>query len=341
MSRNDGSGVRATSAQTAQTAVIFGGSGFVGRYVVAGLLRRGWRVVVVSRRPRRDMLPLGDPGQLSFVSLDFRLLAKHGSGSLSSLLRNCDVVVNLVGILHSRRPGGFRSVHGLAAGMVAEAAMKAGVRRLVHISALGAERGGLSRYGRSKAMGEMLVLENYPRAVIVRPSVIFGMGDDFLNRFAFLLRTFPFFPLIGGGGARFQPVYVGDVAGAIIRLASDLEGTFTELPWGRSFDLGGPEVISLRDVLRRISYETGWRRPFIGVPFGVARIASMPLVVLPRPPLTPDQVLLLRTDNVAEADGFGALGMESEPLNFRLGEIVSRYGRAYRMRSGEAPDSDL
>ncbi|MDA7981196.1 MAG: complex I NDUFA9 subunit family protein [Alphaproteobacteria bacterium] len=328
--------------QRPRTAVVFGGCGFVGRYVTAGLLRRGWRVVAVSRRPRRDLLPLGNPGQITLARLDFRTLARDNpdnSAALTSLLRDCDAAVNLVGILHTRRPGGFRAVHAAAAGAIATAAREAGAKRLVHVSALGAAAESASRYGRSKGMGEKLVLENYPRAAVLRPSVIFGKEDDFLNRFAALLRGLPAFPLFGGGETKFQPVYVGDVARAIVRLAADSDDSFTPPPWGKTFDLGGPEVMTLRHLLERVAYETGWRRKFVNVPFGAAAAMSAPFVILPRPPLTPDQVLLLREDNIAASDGFAALGMESEPLGFRLGEIVGRYGRAYRMRSGEAPDS--
>ncbi|MGE0742426.1 MAG: complex I NDUFA9 subunit family protein [Hyphomonadaceae bacterium] len=283
--------------------VVFGGSGFVGKQVVRALAKRGKRVRVAMRRPHlgHELRVMGDVGQIQLVQANVRF-----PESIDAALEGADAVVNLVAVLHEGGKQSFEALHVDAARAIAEAAAKRGVKRLAHVSALGAAPKG-ARYARSKYHGERAVLEALPSATILRPSVIFGPEDSFFNRFAAMAQTaasLPLggLPLIGGGKTKFQPVFVGDVAEAICA-ALDAEGA-----QGRVYELGGPRVYSFKQLLDYVRKETDRDVPLISLPFFVAHPLGLilggffKLIPFASPPLTGDQVTLLRRDNVVGAD---------------------------------------
>ncbi len=268
---------------------IYGGSGFLGRYVVAALAKTGTRMRVAVRRPdlAGHLQPLGGVGQIHAVQANLRHEA-----SVRRAAEGADAVINLVGILAESGKQTFRAVHTGGAAAVARAAKDAGARALLHVSAIGADRTSHSAYARSKGEGETAVLSAFPQAVILRPSIIFGAEDQFFNRFASLSRFTPALPLIGGGHTRFQPVFVGDVASAAI---AALDG---RARLGAIYELGGPRIYSFKQILQMIADYTGRRRVLIPVPFWSAKLQAFFLQWLPGAPLTVDQVRLLQKDNV-------------------------------------------
>jgi NADH dehydrogenase len=283
---------------------VFGGSGFLGRHVVRALAKLGYRIRVAVRRPDLAgyLQPLGQVGQIHAVQANLRYPA-----SLEAAARDADVVINLVGILFERGRQKFDAVQAFGAEAVALAAAAFGTR-LVHVSAIGADENSLSSYGRSKAAGEKAVLAAVPSATILRPSVVFGPEDQFTNRFASLARISPALPLIGGGVNRMQPVYVGDVARAV---ADAVDGKTKP---GATYELGGPEVLTMREIMEIILVITGRQRMLISLPFGLAKLQAMFLQFAPGAlKLTPDQVALLRSDNVV-SDGAKAAGLTLEGL---------------------------
>ncbi len=300
-------------------ATLFGGSGFIGRYVVQRLAARGVRIKVVTRDPHTalHLKPLGEVGQIVPVAWPREITAE----ALTPLVAGSRLVVNFVGILHERRRGDFRRVHEELAGAVAAAARAAGVARLVHISALGADPASPSAYARTKALGEVRVRDAFPGATILRPSVVFGPEDRFFNRFAAMSQISPVLPVVGPE-TRFQPVYVGDVADAVVAALAGEEAV--EGP----FELGGPRVYTFAELLRYVLAVTGRRRLLLPVPFGLAEVLAGFLEWLPEPPLTRDQVRLLRRDNVVSGTcpGLDALGVAATPVEV----VVPRYLAAFR-----------
>jgi NADH dehydrogenase len=301
---------------------VIGGSGFIGRHVVAALARAGWRIRVVCRRPDLAgfLQPLGIPGQIAFVQANIRRRE-----SLLPALEGAHGVMNLVGILAERGRQTFEAVHVRGAEAVARTAREAGVRRMVHVSALGADPGSPALYGRSKAEGEKRVRQNFPDAVILRPSIVVGPEDSFFNRFAAMARFSPALPLIGGGRTRFQPVYVADVAAAAVRALED------EALSGRILELGGPEVWTFRELMEFMLMVIRRRRLLVPVPFGLARVMAWPAQFLPGPPLTPDQVRMLMKDNVvserARAEGrtLEGIGIEPDGIEAVVPDYLVRY----------------
>jgi len=282
---------------------IFGGGGFVGRYVAQALLERGARLRIAERNIKNAMhiKPLSNLGQTQFVSAD----VTRGD-SVTRAVRGCDAVVNLVGVLK----GDFERVHVEGARNVAEAAAAAGCRSLLHLSAIGADSDSPSRYGRSKGDGEKAVLQAFPDAIILRPSIIFGREDQFINRFAGMIAMLPVVPIIGGD-TRFQPIFVGDVADVAARALSQ-----PELYAGQTFELGGPEILSMGDINRRIARMTGRDRTFVDVPDVAASLMARVLGPLPGAPITADQYRMLQKDNVVAtgAKGIDAFGVSPTPL---------------------------
>lgn len=278
---------------------IFGGGGFLGRYVAQALLARGARLRIAERNIKNAMhiKPLGNLGQTQFASADITK-----PESVAHAVHGCDGVINLVGILN----GNFERVHVEGARNVAQAAARAGCRTLLHLSAIGADTDSPSRYGRSKGDGEQAVLKAFPDAIIFRPSIIFGREDQFINRFAAMIQMLPVVPVIGSN-TKFQPVFAGDVADAAAEAMSD-----PELYAGQTFELGGPEVISMGDLYRRIASMTGRERVFVDIPDFAARL----LAALPGTPITSDQYKMLQKDNVvaAGAKGLDAFGVAPTPL---------------------------
>lgn len=296
-----------TISTTPRLVTVFGGSGFVGRHLVQALARRGYRIRVAVRRPdlAGHVVHLGNVGQIQPVQANLRV-----RWSVDRAVEGADHVVNLVGILHESGRQRFSSVHDFGARAVAEAARAQGAT-MIQMSSLGASPDSESSYARTKAAGERAVFETLPKAVVVRPSIVFGPEDQFFNRFANMARFSPFLPLIGGGRTRFQPVYVGDVAEAIARA---VDGT---VPGGKTYELGGPEVLTFRECMEKMLDATERQRWLVNVPWWVARMQASVLGLLPKPMLTPDQVKQLAIDNVvsaeAEKEGRTLAGMGIRP----------------------------
>lgn len=280
------------TVQGGKLVTIFGGSGFIGTQLVQDLARRGYRIRVAVRRPdlAGHVRMYGFPGQIQPVQANLRF-----PDSVHAAVRGADIVINLVGILFEKGRQRYRAVHVAGARTVAEAAKAAGVGRLIHMSALGADEKSPSAYLRSKAAGEAEVAKIFPDAIVIKPSLVFGPDDDFFNTFGFIARLFPVMPLIGGD-ARLQPVYVGDVAAAIAA-AADGAGK----P-GKAYELGGPEVESMRQLIARVMAETQRPRPVLPLPAAIASALAAVIAILPRPMLTPDQVVQLGLDNLVSAE---------------------------------------
>jgi len=303
---------------------VFGGTGFVGRQVVRALARKGLRVRAAARQPGRGyrLRMLGDVGQIEVVQANIR-----DPDSVARALEGAEACINLVGVLYEAGPQKFASVHAEGAGRVAQAARDAGVARMIQVSAIGADAGSPSQYGRTKAAGEAAVRAAFPTATVIRPSIVFGPEDDFFNRFAQMASISPALPLIGGGHTRFQPVYVGDLAEAIAQAAA------SDLHVGKTYELGGPAVYSFRDLLEFILLETGRKRFLANLPFPLAELlGALGDIVAPvlAPPITSDQVNSLKVDNVPS----GALpGLEAFDITPQSVEaIVPTY--LYRFRKG-------
>ena len=267
---------------------IFGGSGFLGRHTVQALARAGWRIRVAVRHPSRAyfLKPAGTVGQIAAVKCDVT-----DPDQVAGAILGADAVVNLTGILYPRGQG-FEEVHCEGAQNIAEACARAGIGALVHVSAIGADSDSNSHYAQTKALGETRLRAAFPAATILRPSVVFGPEDDFFNRFAGMARLSPILPLIGGGKTRFQPVFVGDVASAIATALT------SEAARGKIYELGGPMTYSFKELMQIVCAQTGRKRWLMPLPFGLALFKAFFLQMMPRPLLTPDQVKLLRHDNV-------------------------------------------
>ena len=304
---------------------VFGGSGFVGRNVVRALAKREYRIRVAVRRPELagHLQPLGRVGQIHAVQANLRYPM-----SVEAAMRDSHAAVNLVGILTESGDQTFEAVQGSGAGRVAKAAAAVGAR-MVHVSAIGADQNSPARYGRSKAAGERAVLSAVPEATILRPSVVFGPEDQFTNRFAALARISPALPLIGGGVTKMQPVYVGDVATAV---ADAVDG---KTKAGATYELGGPEVLTMREILEIILATIERKRMLVSLPFGLAKLQALMLQFAPGPlKLTPDQVALLRSDNVvsqtAKAAGLTleGLGIAADSLEAIAPQYLWRFRAA-------------
>jgi NADH dehydrogenase len=312
-----------TMASNQETLVtVFGGSGFLGRNVVRALARRDYRVRVAVRRPELagHLQPLGKVGQIHAVQANVRYPA-----SVEAAMRDSDVAINLIGILTEGGAQSFEAVQAKGAGTIAGAAAAVGAR-MVHVSAIGADENSPSAYGRSKAAGEKAVLAAVPAATIMRPSLLFGPEDQFTNRFAALARMSPVMPLIGGGATRMQPAYVGDVATAI---ADAVDGKTRA---GATYELGGPEVLTMREIMELILQMTGRDRTLVSLPFGMARFQAAFLQFAPGAlKLTPDQVAMLQSDNVvsdaAKAAGltFEGLGITPDSMEAILPQYLWRF----------------
>jgi NADH dehydrogenase len=296
---------------------VFGGSGFLGRHVVRALAKRGYRIRVAVRRPdlAGHLQPLGRVGQIHAVQANLRYPA-----SVEAATDEAAAVVNLVGILFERGRQRFDAIQSEGAQTVALAAAARGTP-LVHVSAIGADAQAPSLYARSKAKGEALVLAAQPSAVILRPSIMFGPEDDFFNRFAAIARLAPALPLIGGGHTLMQPVFAGDVAAAVV---AAFDG---RARGGATYELGGPDVKSFKELMQFVLATIERRRLLVSIPFGIAKLQAFFLQFLPKPLITPDQVDLLKSDNVVSATATGEArtlaGLGIEPV--AMGAIVPSY----------------
>jgi NADH dehydrogenase len=308
-----------------QLVTIVGGSGFLGRHIARALARRGFRLRIACRRPdlAGHLQPLGAPGQVVAVQANVRFPA-----SLAAACEGAHAVINLPGVLYSRGAQSFDAVHVFGAETSAKAAKAAKARLLIHMSALGAAAASASEYARTKAEGEARARANFPGAIVIRPSIVFGPEDQFFNRFAAMARFAPALPLIGGGETRFAPVYVGDVAEAVARLID------RGVADGKTYELGGPEELSFRQLMNFTLETVGRRRLLVPVPWGIARLQAMVLGLLPRPLLTADQVELLKTDNVVSAEArregrtLEGLGIAATGIAAIVPSYLYRYRRA-------------
>lgn len=312
---------------------VFGGSGFVGAQTVRALAKAGWRVRVAVRKPglAGDLRLLGDVGQVLPVRCDVTSAA-----DVAAALKGASAVVNLVGILHEGAKRSFETMHVEASRTIAQGCAAHDITNLVQVSAIGADVASASDYARTKGEAEAAVRAVIPSAVIVRPSIVFGPGDSFLNKFGSMATMAPALPLIGGGETKFQPVYVGDVAEAIARcvLRDDTAG--------RTFELGGPAIWSFKDILIYILRETGRDRMLAPLPFFAAKIiggfAQLTAAVGIAPVLTRDQVILLESDNVVSpnAEGLAALGVEPTGLEAIAPTYLWRYRVGGQFAKGPA-----
>ena len=318
--------------RTNTLVTIFGGAGFVGTHIVQQLARKGYRIRVAVRRPdlAGHVKPLGGVGQVVPIQANIR-----DAESVRRAVEGAQIVINLVGIGYERGRQRFREVHAMGARNVAEAAKATGAKHLVHMSALGADPQSPSAYARSKAMGETEVLATFPEAVIIRPSLMFGPGDGFFNLMGSLARLFPVLPLIGGK-TKFQPIYVGDVADAV---AAAAEG---EVKTGRIYELGGPEVVTHRELMQRILHETMRHNPLLPLPPVIGKLLAAPFAILPYPPLlTADQVDLLQIDNVVSPEAIkdkrtlATFGIEPTPMDAILPSYLWRF-RKHGQFDGQA-----
>lgn len=303
---------------------VLGGSGFVGRYAVRALADDGWRIRAATRRPdlAGHLQPMGAVGQIQPVQANVRY-----PGSIRRAVESADAVVNLVGILFKSGAQTFHAVHVAGARAAAKAAKEAGAKTFVHVSAIGADRKSWGKYGRTKAAGEAAVLAEFPEAVILRPSLVFGPEDQLFNRFAGMARISPFLPLIGGGKTLMQPVYAGDVGAAV---AAALRGGAKPRT---IYELGGPDVVSFRQLLDLTQAWSGHKRRYARIPFWLAQVGAFLTVPLPNTmrPLTVDQVRMLTQPNVvsdaAKADGrtLASLGINPHAMSTIVPGYLERF----------------
>jgi NADH dehydrogenase len=316
---------------------VFGGSGFLGRHVVRALAKLGYRIRVAVRRPdlAGHLQPLGRVGQIHAVQANVRYRP-----SIETAAHDSDVVINLVGILVERGPQRFDAVQAFGAEAVAQVAAQLGAR-MIHVSALGADEKSPSHYARSKAAGEKLVLAAVPSAVILRPSILFGPEDEFFNKFAAIARLSPALPLIGGGRTLFQPVFAGDVASAIV---AAIEGRSVA---GRVYELGGPEVKSFKELMQFMLAVIERQRLLVPLPFALANFLASMLQLMPKPLLTPDQVELLRRDNivseVAKKEGrtLEALGVDPIAMAAVVPSYLWRFRKAGQFTENGGRSSNI
>ncbi|HLF59047.1 MAG TPA: complex I NDUFA9 subunit family protein [Alphaproteobacteria bacterium] len=319
---------------------VFGGSGFIGRHLVQRLAAAGAVIKVAVRHPDRALFlkPLGDVGQIVPVRADIL-----NAADIEAAVKGASAVVNLVGILFESKKRSFDAVHHKAAGAVAAAAKDAGALRLVHVSALGANKSSPARYARTKALGEDAVLRAYPQATIMRPSIVFGPEDNFFNLFAMLARLSPVLPVMGAsprlvfapgklpvlnwfgkGGPRFQPVYVGDVASAIVQALDRPEAQ------GKRYELGGPRTYTMKEIVELVLRETGRKRLLIPAPFPLLSVEAAIFEFFRLKLLTRDQLRLLQRDNVVSrrASGLADLGIAPTTVEIMLPTYLGRFRRA-------------
>jgi len=302
---------------TRSVATVFGGSGFIGRYVVKRLAAAG-HIVRVAGRDMEASKPLMMAGRVGQVVPLYVSLSNQGA--IERAVEDADFIVNLVGILAEGRKGDFQRVQAEGPARIARAAAAAGVQRMVQVSAIGADAASPSLYAQTKAAGEAGVHASLPGATILRPSLVFGAEDKFFNRFGSMAMTLPVMPVIQGG-TRFQPVYVGDVADAV------MAALVQEDVAGQTYELGGPKVWTFRELLAWILHETHRNRPLVNIPMGLARFQARLGELLPGKPLTRDQLLLLGRDNVVApgAKGLQDLGITPTPIELVVPEYLDRY----------------
>ena len=320
VTRNDG-----------KLATVFGGTGFIGRYVVRDLAKAGYTIRVATRAPADAafLRPAGRVGQINPVGVSL-----HDRQSIATAIGESALVVNLIGALTESRRHSFEFLHAEVPGRIARAAANVGAR-MIHFSAIGADVNSKSAYAASKGHGEAQVREALLGATLLRPSIVFGPEDEFFNRFASMVQLAPALPLIGGGKTLFQPVYVGDIAQAVRNCTTD------EATLGATYELGGSQRYSFRQLMELMLHTIGRRRVLLPIPFGIARFQARFLELVPGKPLTRDQVQLLKADNVTApgAPGLSNLGVTSTALELILPTYMDRFRKGGRFHDGAHGES--
>ena len=300
---------------------IFGAGGFIGKHLMRNLTKLDYRIKVATRNPylKGYLKPLGNPGQIELFKTNI-----FNQEDVRNVLKNCDLVINLVGILHETRKQKFNHIHSQFPLLLSNLCNELGIKNLVHVSAMGVKEKHKSLYMQSKLEGEKNIQNTFKSSIILRPSVIFGPEDKFFNTFASLAQFSPVLPLIGDGKTKFTPVYVGDVAKAIVK-ALELKNSETEI-----YELGGPENYSFKELMEILLKEIKKKRFLLPIPFGFAKFQSYFLQMLPNPLLTPDQVELLKYNNIVSGDypTLKDLGITGTPIQ----NILPKY--IYRFRAG-------
>ena len=300
---------------------IFGGGGFLAKHLMRQLTKLDYRVKVATRNPylKGYLKPLGNPGQIELFKTNI-----FDQEDVKRVLKNCDLAINLVGILHETRKQKFSQIHSQFPYLLSNLCNEIGVRNLVHISALGVKERHKSQYMQTKLQGEKNIQNTFKASVILRPSVVFGPEDKFFNTFASLAQFSPILPLIGGGKTKLTPIYVGDVARTIVKV---LELNNSE---PKIYELGGPENYTFKELMEILLIEIKKKRFLMHIPFGVAKFQSYFLQMLPNPILTPDQVELLKHNNIVSGDypTLKNLGITGTAIQSVLPKYI------YRFRTG-------
>ena len=300
---------------------IFGAGGFLGKYLMRQLTKLDYRIKVATRNPylKGYLKPLGNPGQIELFKTNI-----FNPEDVKQVLKNCSFAINLIGILHETRKQKFSQVHAKFPNLLSNLCNETGVKKLIHISALGVREGHVSRYMQSKLEGEKNIQNVFKSSVILRPSLIFGPEDKFFNTFASIAQFSPALPLIGGGKTKFSPIYVGDIAKAIVR-ALNLNNSESKI-----YELGGPENYSFRELMEILLEEIKKKRFLIPIPFGVAKFQSYFLQMMPNPLLTTDQVEMLKYNNIVSGEypSLEDLGVSGKTIQ----SILPKY--IYRFRAG-------
>ena len=300
---------------------IFGAGGFIGKHLMRQLTKLDYRVKVATRNPylKGYLKPLGGPGQIELFKTNI-----FKEDEVREVLKNCDFVINLVGILHETRKQKFKEIHGTFPYLLSNLCNEFGIKNLVHVSALGVKEKHPSAYMKSKLDGEKNIQETFKPSVILRPSIVFGPEDKFFNTFASLAQFSPMLPLVGGGKTKFAPIYVGDVAKTIVK-ALELNNSEPKI-----YELGGPENYSFKELMEILLTEIKKKRFLITIPYGFAKFQSYFLQMMPNPLLTPDQVELLKHNNIVSGEHptLNDLGIIGTPIQ----SILPKY--IYRFRTG-------
>ena len=300
---------------------IFGAGGFLGKHLMRQLTELDYRVKVATRNPytKGYLKPLGNPGQIELFKTNI-----FDHASVKQVLKNCDLAINLVGILYETRKQKFNQIHSQFPHLLSNLCNELGTKNLIHVSALGVRERHTSQYMQSKLQGEKNIQDNFKPSVILRPSVVFGPEDKFFNTFASIAQFSPVLPLIGGGKTKFVPIYVGDVAKAVVKTL-DLNNSEPEI-----YELGGPKNYSFKELMEILLIEIKKKRFLIPIPFGMAKFQSYFLQMMSNPLLTPDQVEMLKHNNIVSGDypTLKDLGVSGTPIH----NILPKY--IYRFRTG-------
>lgn len=305
-----------------KTATIFGGTGFIGSQIVRNLAHAGYIVKIATRVPERAyfLKPCGSVGQIVPFLCNY-----NDADSIKQTVNGSDIVVNCIGILYEKRKNSFETAHVKIPSMIAKACKSQNVKRFVHISSLGVH--GTSKYGKTKLEGEHAVQKEFPDVTILRPSVVFGPQDSFFNMFAEMARYMPCLPLIGGGKSKLQPVYVGDIADCVMA-AAKIDQSSDNCPRGRIYELGGPQIVTFREIYEIMFKHTYRRRPLMVWPWWFAKLNAFFMGMLPKPPLTPDQIESLKSDNIVGEEALGMEDLGIQPTG--MAQILPSYLARFR-----------